>query len=104
MRDALDRARGGSIARCDGLALDVVPTVLRFPTQAAASAGGAGRDPLHVPARLRLGAARSTRGRREAVCGPHGGYGRAGVAIVVSLQGRKLGTGRYASRSRSPTR
>ena len=31
IRDAVQRARGGSLARCDGLALDVTPSVLRFP-------------------------------------------------------------------------
>ncbi len=31
VRDAVQRARGGSLARCDGLALDVTPSVLRFP-------------------------------------------------------------------------
>ena len=31
VRDSLDRTRGGSIARCDGLAIDVGLTQVRFP-------------------------------------------------------------------------
>ena len=31
VRDSLDRTRGGSITRCDGLALDVDLTNVRFP-------------------------------------------------------------------------
>ena len=39
VHDALGRARGGSIARCEGLGLDVVPTKVSFPTQAALASG-----------------------------------------------------------------
>ena len=39
VRDALARARGGSIARCDGLALQVASTRVRFPTQAELKRG-----------------------------------------------------------------
>jgi hypothetical protein len=91
VRDALARARGGSIAHCDGLALDVRAARLRFPTQADLSHGK--RDvsftcnldcawevrATHVASGT--GAARIT------------GYGRAGAPIVASLRGRKLGTG-----------
>ena len=39
VRDALARARGGSIARCDGLGLDVPATKVHFPTQAELARG-----------------------------------------------------------------
>ena len=65
VRDALTRARGGSIARCDGLGLDVTATKVRFPTQARARARIA-RRAVHVPARLRLGAAGARARRRRA--------------------------------------
>ncbi len=39
VRDALARARGGSIARCDGLALEVPATKVRFPTQVELTKG-----------------------------------------------------------------
>jgi hypothetical protein len=41
VRSALTLARGGSLARCDGLTLNVAPTVLRFPTAASLKAGTA---------------------------------------------------------------
>jgi hypothetical protein len=48
VRSALERARGGSITHCDGLALNVVPSVLRFP-KAAALPGGKGVIKLACP-------------------------------------------------------
>ena len=41
VQSAIARARGGSLARCDGLTLDVVPSVLRFPTAAGVKKGTA---------------------------------------------------------------
>ena len=41
IRDVVQRARGGSLARCDGLALDVTPSVLRFPKGPALKTGKA---------------------------------------------------------------
>ena len=103
VRDALTRARGGSIARCEGLGLDVTATKVSFPSQAAIAHGI--RD-VHFTCTLDctwelrvLGAANgSTRLRLT-------GYGRAGLPILVSLKGRSSGPGRCASRSpsRSPS-
>ena len=68
VRDALDRTRGGSIARCDGLALDVALTSVRFPGPREFTAGKARHSlPLHL--RLRVGADRDAdddRRRRDA--------------------------------------
>ena len=91
MRDALARSRGGSIARCEGLGLDVTATKVAFPTQAALARGA--RD-VHFTCtldcawelRVRGAANGDTRVRLT-------GYGRAGLPVVVSLKGRKLGTG-----------
>jgi hypothetical protein len=41
IRDAVQRAHGGSLARCDGLTLDVTPTLLRFPKAAGLKTGKA---------------------------------------------------------------
>ena len=91
VRDALERARGGSIARCDGLALDVRAARLRFPTQAGTPTGKA-----DVGSRARS-TARGAAGDRDGKPVTRGyalaGYGRAGTPIVASLRGRKLGTG-----------
>ncbi len=91
VRDALARARGGSIARCDGLGLDVTATKVHFPTQVELKRGS--RDvrftcSLDCVWELRVSSAGTgeTRGRVT-------GYGRAGVPIFASLKGRKLGTG-----------
>ena len=65
VRDALDRARGGSITSCDGLALDVGLKNVRFPGQAEFLKGK--REvalPLH--ARLRLGGRRDAHDDRRA--------------------------------------
>ncbi|RDI75252.1 hypothetical protein Gocc_1050 [Gaiella occulta] len=91
VRDALARARGGSIARCEGLALDVAATKVRFPTQGELLRGL--RDvrftcSLDCAWELRaIGV--STSGTAARVTG----YGRAGVPLVASLKGRRLGPG-----------
>src|SRR5581483_2232997 len=41
VRWALERARAGSISHCDGMALTVAPSVLRFPKAAALTSGDA---------------------------------------------------------------
>jgi hypothetical protein len=41
VQGALTLARGGSLARCDGMALDVTPSVLRFPKVATLASGNA---------------------------------------------------------------
>jgi hypothetical protein len=91
VRDALARARGGSVARCEGLALDVTATKVRFPTQAQLAGGR--RDiaftcTLDCAWELRASAAATGAVRARLT-----GYGRAGTPVLVSLRGRKLGTG-----------
>jgi len=91
VRDALARARGGSIARCDGLGLDVTATNVAFPTQAALTHGVRNvrfTCQLDCAWELRVSSATTGDTRRRLT-----GYGRAGLPVVVSLKGRKLGTG-----------
>jgi hypothetical protein len=91
VRDALRRARGGSIARCDGLALDVTAKALRFPTQAELRRGSrAVRFTCSLDCSWTLQATSASTGARRARLA---GYARAGVANVVSLKGRRLGAG-----------
>ncbi len=91
VRDALARARGGSVARCDGLSLDVAATRLRFPSQAELSRGR--RDATFVCELDCAWELRVTRVAGGSTPVRLRGYGRAGVPIVASLSGRKLGTG-----------
>jgi hypothetical protein len=91
VRDALTRARGGSIARCDGMGLDVGATKLRFPTQADLQKGK--RDvrftcTLDCGWELRVTAIATGATRARLA-----GFARAGIPVVASLKGRKLGTG-----------
>jgi len=91
VRDALARARGGSIARCDGLALQASPTKVRFPTQADLKRGSRSvqfRCSLDCAWELRASAATGGTMRARVT-----GYGRAGLPLVASLKGRKLGRG-----------
>ena len=90
MRDSLDRTRGGSIARCDGLALDVRLTNVRFPGPKEFTSGK--RDThfrCTLDCRWELKATRTTNG---AVAATVRGYARYGRTSVASLTGRKLGT------------
>ena len=90
VRDALSRARGGSIARCDGLGLDVTATKVRFPTQAELKRGSrsvrfiCSLDCAWSLAMTAAGGTKKTLAR---------GYGRVGVPVLVSLKGRKLDAG-----------
>jgi hypothetical protein len=91
VRDALDRTRGGSVARCDGFGLDVSATKLHFPSQAELARGT--RDvrftcTLDCRWELRVSAASTGAARLRLT-----GYGRAGSPVTVSLKGRRLGTG-----------
>jgi hypothetical protein len=89
VRDSLDRARGGSITHCDGLALDVGLKNVRFPGQAEFLRGK--RD---VRFRCTLDCAWevvATRTTTGVVAARVHGYGRWGRAIVASLRDRKLG-------------
>lgn len=91
VRDALARARGGSVARCDGLGLDVTATKVRFPTQTELSKGV--RDlrftcSLDCIWEVRVSSAATGDTRLRLT-----GYGRAGSPVVAPLKGRRLGTG-----------
>ena len=91
VRDALARARGGSIARCDGLGLDVTATKVRFPTQAELRIGSRNvRFTCLLDCAWELRVTSATTGAARARLT---GYGRAGTPLVVSLKGRKLGSG-----------
>jgi hypothetical protein len=93
VRAALERARGGSITRCDGLALDVVPTVLRFPKAAALPGGKAVVQltcPLDCVATLQLVRADGK------VVWRRNAYGLAGVAYRVPIGKLRLAAGTYA--------
>ena len=91
VRDALARARGGSIARCDGLGLDVTATKVHFPTQAEILRGARSvrfTCLLDCAWELRVSSATTATGRARLT-----GYARAGAPVVASLKGRKLGVG-----------
>jgi hypothetical protein len=91
VRDALARASGGSIARCDGLGLDVTPTTLRFPTQSELERGARTvRFTCSLDCAWELRASRASTGNTLARVR---GYGRARQPLVASLKGRKLGIG-----------
>ncbi|WP_411277820.1 hypothetical protein [Gaiella sp.] len=92
VRDAIARARGGSIARCEGLALQVSATRARFPSQAELKRGSRSvqfRCSLDCAWELRASSATGGAMRTRLT-----GYGRAGTPLVASLKGRKLGRGR----------
>ncbi len=93
VRDALERTRGGSIARCQGLGLDVAPTLVRFPTAAEFSRGD-----REIRVRCDLDCAWELRVTRSATGGTAAmrrGYGRADTTVVASLKGANLGTGSF---------
>ncbi len=88
VRDSLDRARGGSLAQCDGLALDVKVTNVRFPGAQEFLRGK--RD---VRFRCTLDCAWELTATRSsgAVAARIRGYGRYLRTIVASLKDRRLG-------------
>ena len=93
VRRALDRAFGGSIARCPNVQLVVRPTLLRFGTRASARRGvfrASFRCNLDCAYRVRLenAATGSTRLARR-------GLAPAGELIQVDLGPRRLGQGAY---------
>jgi len=91
VRDALARARGGSIARCDGLALPVASTKVRFPSQVELARGSRAvqfRCSLDCAWELRASTPAGGTLRTRVT-----GYGRAATPLVASLKGRKLGRG-----------
>jgi hypothetical protein len=90
VRDSLDRTRGGSITRCDGLALDVSLTNVRFPGPREFQSGMRDtRFRCTLDCAWELKATRTTTG---AVAATVRGLGRYGRTLVASLQGRKLGS------------
>ena len=89
MRDSLDRTRGGSIARCDGLALDVALDQRALPGPREFTAGKRDtRFRCSYDCAWELTATRTTTG---VVAARVRGYGRWGRPIVASLTGRPLG-------------
>ena len=85
VRDALARARGGSIARCDGLGLDVTATKVRFPTQAELRSGSRTvRFTCLLDCAWELRVASATTGAARARLN---GYGRAGGAARRLAEG-----------------
>lgn len=90
VRDALLRTRGGSIARCAGLALDVTAVSVRFPTATELRRGvrdvrfQCSLDCLWDLRALRADGATLARRR---------GFGRAEAPVVASLRGARLGSG-----------
>ena len=89
VRDTLDRTRGGSIARCDGLALDVALTGVRFPGPREFTAGKRDtRFRCSFDCAWEVTATRTTTG---VVAARVRGYGRWGRPIVASLKGRSIG-------------
>jgi hypothetical protein len=89
VRDSLDRSRGGSITRCDGLALDVGLTNVRFPGPKEFASGMRDtRFRCTLDCAWELKATRAT----GAVAATVRGYARYGRTTVASLAGRRLGT------------
>ena len=90
VRDALDRTRGGSITRCDGLALDVSLTNVRFPGPLEFQSGMRDtRFRCTLDCAWELKATRTTTG---AVAATVRGFGRYGRTLLASLSGRRLGS------------
>jgi hypothetical protein len=93
VRWALERARGGSIARCPGMALDVTPRVLRFPKAPGLATGKATIEldcPLDCIATLNL-----TREDGKVVW-TRKAYALARSTLRVPIGKLRLGAGRYA--------
>jgi hypothetical protein len=89
VRDSFDRTRGGSITRCEGLALDVTLTNVRFPGPREFASGKRDtRFRCTLDCAWELRATRTTTGRVAATVR---GYARYGRTTVASLTGRKLG-------------
>ncbi len=89
VRDSLARTRGGSIARCDGMALEVSPLGVRFPTPRAFQRGvHSVRFRCSLDCAWTLEALRATTG---ALAARVNGYGRADTTLVASFGKTKLG-------------
>jgi hypothetical protein len=93
IRDAVQRARGGSLARCDGLALDVTPSVLRFPKGPGLKTGKAVvvvACPLDCAIKLSLVRSDGKTVWTRKI------YALAGVTTRIPLGKLRPATGRYA--------
>jgi hypothetical protein len=89
VRDSLARTRGGSIARCDGMSLEVSPLGVRFPAPRAFQRGvHSVRFRCSLDCAWTLEALRSTTG---ALAARVNGYGRADTTLVASFGKTKLG-------------
>jgi hypothetical protein len=89
VRDSLSRTRGGSIARCDGMALAVSPLGVRFPGPRAFQRGAhTVRFRCSLDCAWTLEALRATTG---ALVARVNGYGRGDTPLVASFGKRKLG-------------
>lgn len=94
VRGALDRARGGSLAHCADLSLDVTATTLRFPKPALLSTGTAAIQvvcPLDCAATLTL-----TRLADGKVVYTRKAYALAREPLSVPLRKLRLRPGQYA--------
>ncbi|MFN8224618.1 MAG: hypothetical protein U0R50_15375 [Gaiellales bacterium] len=89
VRDALRRTKGGSIARCPGLALEVTAPKVKFPAAAAFKRGV--RTVKFTCSLDCIWQLRSVRAADGIGTARVRGYGRAGEPVIASLQGRKLG-------------
>ena len=89
VRDSLARTRGGSIAHCDGMSLEVSPLGVRFPAPRAFQRGvHSVRFRCSLDCAWTLEALRSTTG---ALAARANGYGRADTTLVASFGKTKLG-------------
>ena len=89
VRDSLARTRGGSIAHCDGMALEVSPLGVRFPGPRAFQRGvHSVRFRCSLDCAWTLEALRSTTG---ALAARVNGYGRGDTTLVASFGKTKLG-------------
>jgi hypothetical protein len=89
VRDSLARTRGGSIARCDGMALDVSPLGVRFPAPRAFQRGvHSVRFRCSLDCAWTLEALRSTTG---AIAARVNGYGRVDTTLLASFGKARLG-------------
>jgi hypothetical protein len=93
VREALTRARGGSIARCPGLELPVEASTLRYPTRLEVRRKG-----MTVRLRCNLDCVFSVRLRKAATGATtlsRRGSARAGELSLVSLGRGRVAPGRY---------
>ena len=89
VRDSLARTRGGSIARCEGMTLDVSPLGVRFPAPRAFQRGvHSVRFRCSLDCAWTLEALRSTTG---AIAARVNGYGRADTTLLASFGKARLG-------------